>query len=176
MALLLLGYGPDGVAASEFGNIFGNTKATEQSRAASAKALEGIGQVIEGLRQRELGTSNGAENLKSAAKLLRDASAAMKTTLTESGDFPEIALADKVPADLRQAIARSGSTFGVNEPQTLAELYGNFAQITLQIADQIEKNAEGGPNPVFPEISTSLSYYFDYASQTTRAAQIASPK
>jgi len=159
--------------SSEFGNIFGSSDAAQKSRAASAMALQAIEQLMSALRSRELQESTGIEQMLSSANLLRTSADMMNAIVKgSSGEFPEASLAGIAP-DLVQALETAGAHFDSVRPETLGALYSNFANATLALASAIEKATEEPNAPIFPRISSTLAYYFDYASLTTRVAQLA---
>lgn len=149
------------VLGGEFGNVFGSDETEKASRQASATALEGIERAISGLRARELGNGNGAEQFGSAAQLLRDAGEQMKSVLDlTSFSASNFSLNENQKQFLADAMA-GNKAVNLVETTSLGGLYGQFTTQTFIMADILEGAAEQ-PN-AFRVMAGPITDYFELA-------------
>lgn len=148
-----------GTQAGEFGNVLGSSEGAGQSRDASATALEGVGKVIEGLRERELLPGSGAEQFQQAARLFADAANKMEAVLPF---VPEEELSQRQFAYLTQLQVADGQTYAsIRESKSLKDVYRSFASVTRRMSDVAGSLA--GQQNAFRAISPELIAYFRLA-------------
>lgn len=148
-----------GAHAGEFGNVLGSSEGAGQSRDASATALEGVGKVIEGLRQRELLPGSGGEQFQQAAQLFADAANKMEAVLPFLDDEE---LSQQQFAFLTELKGTDAQTYAViGETKSLKDVYRSFANVTRQMSSVVGSLA--GQANAFRAISPLLITYFRVA-------------
>ncbi|RWP11021.1 hypothetical protein [Mesorhizobium sp.] len=151
-----------GAHAGEFGNVLvGSAEATQQSREASATALEGVAKVIEGLREREApaGLGSGSEQFQEAAKLFANAATQMEAVLPLLSDEE---LSQQQFAYLTQLKGADAQTYAViAETKSLKDVYRSFANVTRQMSEVV--GSLPGQANAFRTISPLLIKYFRVA-------------
>ncbi|RUV18900.1 hypothetical protein [Mesorhizobium sp. M7A.F.Ca.MR.245.00.0.0] len=148
-----------GTHAGEFGNVLGGSAGAGQSRDASATALEAVGKVIEGLRQRELLPGSGGEQFQQAAQLFADAAKKMEAVLPF---LPDEELTQQQFAFLTELKGADAQTYAViGETKSLKDVYRSFANVTQQMSSAVGSLA--GQANAFRTISPMLITYFRVA-------------
>ncbi len=162
------------LSAGEFGNAFSSHEVVqEQSRIASAEAIGAIQNLMEGLRLRELGQSEGSEAFLQAAEQLFTSSKLM-SDLTELEGFPSFDLT----GDEQQEILEHLSTTGIsvdfpNSFRTFRDAYANFAHLQVILAEQIltSLDAVGADERFYGRIASYVEALFFFADFLPRSSQ-----
>lgn len=142
----------------EFGNIYGSAEVEKASREASASALKAIGNIVEGLRQRELQESNGADAFEAASAAFL-AAADQMDKLVEL--VPESPLSDVVVSRLSAATDQ--------EAKTLRDVYRAFSSETRFIGTLIRDAKLAELPNAFAVIGDRLARYFMLAELVVQA-------
>jgi hypothetical protein len=153
-------------SAGEVTNIFSSKdpKIEEQSRAASAAALQGVQSIIVALEHSELRQlDDRKQSLLSASKILDDAILKMKAIPIEDNVNVQL-LWEKIPENDRQFVLYLRTSYlGEKElPKNVRDVYNDMISITTGLSESVKK-ATTTNDPILPRDivgSTARFLYF----------------
>jgi hypothetical protein len=162
--------------AGEFANILApqNQALEQRSRAASAKALNGLQSLLAAFERSELRDIDGRRRELSAALVtLGDAERQIAETEIPQDLNRELASPPLQPADMQFLAFLFQSQLGFPPPKDLRELYRGFREATARLRQLVEREA-GNSGPLLnPELITRLRYYLAIGELVSRV-QVAS--
>lgn len=156
------------ISAGEFGNIFGNEQIESQSRAASGEALSAIGYIIKGIYNREIGETDGTQNMLAALDKLSAASDQMRKILEQKIPDFELNASEKKLIKDRMGNGYEKYEGLFSDATTFSEFFNDFVELGNRLGLVIEKHiGTSMKDQMFPLFSEIMEHYLAAGSLVT---------